>query len=99
MDALVVHYHELGLKGRNREFFEETLARNLRRALRASGYARVRCGFGRILVDFPSGADIALPLDRASRVFGVAYVGAGVKVAQDLDSMGRAALALMQDPP
>ena len=99
MDALVVHYHELGLKGRNREFFEETLARNLRRALRATGYARVRRGFGRIVVDFHSDADVGLALQRASRVFGVAYVGAGVKVVQDLVSMGRAALELMQDPP
>jgi thiamine biosynthesis protein ThiI len=98
MDALVVHYHELGLKGRNREFFEETLARNLRRALRGTGYARVRRGFGRILIDFHGDADVGLALERASRIFGVAYVGAGVRVAQDLDSMGSAALALMKDP-
>ena len=52
MRALVVHYHEIGLKGRNRRFFEEALARNLKRALRGTGYKRIRHLFGRILVEF-----------------------------------------------
>ncbi|MGH2749608.1 MAG: hypothetical protein ACRDK3_01840, partial [Actinomycetota bacterium] len=38
MDRLVAHYHEIGLKGRNRHFFEDALKRNLRRALRGTGY-------------------------------------------------------------
>jgi thiamine biosynthesis protein ThiI len=97
MDALVVHYHELGLKGRNREFFEETLARNLRRAIRGTGYARVRRGFGRILVEFHPDAAVDKALERAHRVFGVAYVGAGITAKQDLESIGRAALELMQE--
>jgi tRNA uracil 4-sulfurtransferase len=99
MDALVVHYHEVGLKGRNREFFEEALARNLRRALRNTGYARVRRGFGRILVEFNPGSNIDVAMERASRVFGVAYVGAGVKTHQSFDAMGRAALELMTNEP
>ena len=51
MDALVAHYHEIGLKGRNRSFFEDALTRNLRRALRGTGYSRIRKGFGRVVVD------------------------------------------------
>ena len=48
MDALVAHYHEIGLKGRNRHFFEEALIRNIKRALRGTRYKRVRGGFGRV---------------------------------------------------
>ena len=51
-DAIVAHYHEVGLKGRNRDFFENALKRNLKRALRGTGYRRVRLLFGRIIVDF-----------------------------------------------
>jgi hypothetical protein len=34
--AVVVHYHEIGLKGRNRSFFERALVRNLLQAVDAS---------------------------------------------------------------
>lgn len=99
MDALVAHYHEIGLKGRNRDFFEETLARNLRRALRGTGYKRVRRGFARIVADFyPQGlAEIAT--ERAARVFGVAYVGTGIRVKPDLDEIGRIALEVIRQAP
>ncbi len=99
MDALVAHYHEIGLKGRNRDFFEETLTRNLKRALRGTGYSRVRRGFGRVVVDFKSHAQVEEAAVRAARVFGVANVGVGRRVAQDLDAMGETALELMAAQP
>ncbi|HEX2057446.1 MAG TPA: tRNA uracil 4-sulfurtransferase ThiI [Actinomycetota bacterium] len=99
MDALVVHYHELGLKGRNRDFFERTLAQNLKRALRGTGYAKLRRGFGRIVVDFEPDARVDLAAERAARVFGVAYVGAGRRVEPEMDAIGDAALDLMLAEP
>jgi thiamine biosynthesis protein ThiI len=99
VNALVVHYHEVGLKGRNREFFEETLARNLRRALRGTGYGRVRRGFGRIAVDLDEQALPREAAERAARVFGVAYVGLGRSVPQNLDAIKDAALELMLEEP
>ncbi|HEY7876443.1 MAG TPA: tRNA uracil 4-sulfurtransferase ThiI [Actinomycetota bacterium] len=99
MNALVAHYHEIGLKGRNRDFFETALARNLKRALRGTGYNRVRRGFGRIVVDFDEGSDVTEAAERAARVFGVAYVGAGVRVQPDLDEIDRVVLELMQAEP
>lgn len=92
MAALVAHYHEIGLKGRNREFFEETLAKNLRRALRGTGYTRVRRGFGRVMVDFSDDALVDLAAERAARIFGVAYVGVGRRVPAEMGEIGRAAL-------
>ena len=99
MDALVAHYHELGLKGRNRDFFERTLAQNLKRALRGTGYTKLRRGFGRIVVDFEPGSPVAKAAERASRVFGVAYIGAGVRVEPDLEHIGDVALELMLAEP
>lgn len=98
-DALVVHFHEIGLKGRNRDFFEDALARNLRRALRGTGYKRVRKGFGRIMVDLePEGLPL-LAAERAARVFGVAYVGLGRRVEPDLGQIGEVALELITQQP
>ncbi|HZA20694.1 MAG TPA: tRNA uracil 4-sulfurtransferase ThiI [Actinomycetota bacterium] len=99
MDALVAHYHEVGLKGRNRDFFEEALTRNLRRALRGTGYSRINRRFGRIIVHFFDDNRAADALERAARVFGVAYVGAGVRVPLDLDAITGVALDLMEAAP
>ncbi|HEX2240122.1 MAG TPA: THUMP domain-containing protein, partial [Actinomycetota bacterium] len=97
MDALVAHYHEIGLKGRNRGFFEETLARNLLRALRGTGYKKLRRGFGRITVDFYPESLIEEAAQRAARVFGLAYVGLGKRVRLDLDAIGDTALELASE--
>lgn len=95
-DALVVHFHEIGLKGRNRDFFEDALARNLRRALRGTGYRRVRKGFGRITVDLePDGLPI-VAAERAAKVFGVAYVGLGRRIEPDLQAISDTALDLIR---
>ena len=99
MDALVAHYHEVGLKGRNREFFEETLARNLKRALRGTGYKRVRRGFGRLAIDLHDRAQLEETARRAARVFGVANIGAGKRVSPELDAIADGALDLMLAEP
>jgi thiamine biosynthesis protein ThiI len=99
VNALVVHYHEVGLKGRNRQFFEETLARNLRRALRATGYGRMRRSFGRIVIDLEEGAPLEEAATRAARVFGVAYVGLGRRIPQNLEAIKEAALEVVVAEP
>jgi thiamine biosynthesis protein ThiI len=70
---VVVHYAEIGLKGKNRPRFEKTLCENLERALAPLGKAKVRRLYGRILVEAPEGASEAALVERLGRVFGVAY--------------------------
>lgn len=95
-DALVVHFHEIGLKGRNRDFFEDALARNLRRALRGTGYQRIRKGFGRIVIDLEPDGMPELAAQRAADVFGVAYVGLGRRVEPELQQISDVALDLIR---
>jgi thiamine biosynthesis protein ThiI len=99
VDTLVAHYHEIGLKGRNRNFFEDALTRNLKRALRGTGYTRIRKGFGRVTVDFDEGARVADAAERAALVFGIVNLGMGVRVKPDLDEIGRVALEMIQAEP
>ena len=97
-DALVVHYHEVGLKGRNRDFFENALVRNLRRALRGTGYGRVKRLFGRVVVDFQQRADVAEAAERARRVFGIVYAGVGRSVHEpDMQALKDTALEVIGD--
>lgn len=99
MDALVAHYHEIGLKGRNRLFFEEALVRNIKRALRGSRYKRVRRGFGRVMVDLEPDAPHQVAARRVADVFGVAYVGLGKRIEPDMDAIGATALELITAEP
>ncbi|MDQ4094743.1 MAG: tRNA 4-thiouridine(8) synthase ThiI [Actinomycetota bacterium] len=96
-DSLVVHYHEVGLKGRNRDFFENALVRNLKRALRGTGYKRVRRLFGRVVIDLYPDADVTEAAERAQRVFGVVYVGVGRGVREpDMTTLKDVALDVLR---
>jgi len=69
----VVHYAEVGLKGKNRPRFEKTLCENIERALAPLGRAKTKRLYGRILVETPEGAALDAISLRLGRVFGVAY--------------------------
>lgn len=72
MRCAIVHYHELALKGRNREFFEQRLVRNLRLALKDLRIRRIESLQGRIRIILP---DHILPdsvAERLHRTCGVA---------------------------
>jgi thiamine biosynthesis protein ThiI len=81
-DLLLVHYHEIGLKGRNRPRFERQLKHNLERALGDSA-GRVRLVSGRVEVLDPKPD----ALERVQRVFGVANVSPVRLAPADLDTI------------
>lgn len=81
-DLLLVHYHEIGLKGRNRPVFEQALKRNLKRMLGSSA-SRVRVVPGRVEVHDPAPD----ALDKVRHVFGVANVAPAVVVEATLDAI------------
>ena len=86
----VVHYAEVGLKGRNRPRFEERLRSNLERALRPLGRVRVRTLYGRLLAEVPDEADPAEVRRRVSSVFGVAWFGRAAVTDPSLEAIERA---------
>jgi len=92
--TLLVRYDEIGLKGKNRRFFENCLLGNIRRALAGLRPVRFRVPHGRILVDTDRAraAECAL---RLTRVPGIASVSAGVPVERDLDAMAEAGIGLI----
>ena len=71
MRCAIVHYHELALKGRNRDFFEQRLVRNLRLALKDLRIRRVEALQGRIRITIPDGVDPAAVAERLRRTCGV----------------------------
>ena len=72
MRCAIVHYHELALKGRNRDLFEDQLIRNIQLALKGAGPTRVEKLRSRIRVLLSSETDAASIQDRLRRVCGIA---------------------------
>ena len=72
MRCAIIHYHELALKGRNRPFFEQRLARNIRSAVRDVGGKQVDTLQGQIRVILQPDASWPLVRERLARVFGIA---------------------------
>jgi len=90
MDVLV-HYHEIALKGRNRPFFVDKLAGNLRRATADLSGTRVRALAGRILVRAPEEVPWELLRERVGSVFGVANFGRTHEAPAELGALKAAA--------
>src|SRR5437899_1756913 len=81
---VVVHYHEVGLKKGNRDYFENRLCANIRRSLNDVGATagEVRRISGRILVQLPDSANMALVQEALRRVFGISYFAEAWNSAQ-----------------
>ena len=93
--GVVVHYHEIGLKGRNRGTFERQLVRNLERALRGHPHDGVEVLNGRLLVHTDDEPSEEL-LERVAGTYGVAFFAPCVITDADVAEMIDAALGLVE---
>ncbi|SPP63285.1 tRNA uracil 4-sulfurtransferase ThiI [Nitrospira lenta] len=84
MRCAIVHYHELALKGRNRDYFEDRLVHNIQLALSDLGVRQVENLRSRIRVILPSEANYEIIRQRLSRVCGIANFSLADSVPLDL---------------
>lgn len=80
----IVHYGEIGVKGKNREFFEKKLVENIRR------FAKARRRFGYIEVPYSEGVEKKL-----KKVPGIRYFGVGFKTRLDIEEIKAATLEVL----
>ncbi|HEX9775931.1 MAG TPA: tRNA uracil 4-sulfurtransferase ThiI [Actinomycetota bacterium] len=86
-EHVVVHYDEIGLKGRNRSHFERALIDNLVRAASDVAPLVPRRLPGRMLVAVPDGVRAADLAERLGEVYGVANCAAAVGGRLDFDGL------------
>ena len=79
----LVHYHEIGLKGKNRSTFENQLVTNLHRALKDFPVANIARISGYVVVEAKDGRATREMADAVSRVPGVARVSLAYKCGLD----------------
>lgn len=104
MNAIVVHYKELSLKGRNRAWFVQMLVRNIKETLKGLPAGPVRSTVGRIEIELgrPAGAAVAdddrdeIRL-RLSRVFGIANFSFANRGPHDFRALADAILGDVGD--
>ena len=94
MSGVVVHYHEIGLKGRNRGFFERRLVRNIEGSLVGCEHEGVEVLTGRLVVHTSRAPSEGL-LDRIGRVFGIASYAPAAITESTIPAMSQAALELL----
>jgi thiamine biosynthesis protein ThiI len=89
--VIVVHYHEVWLKGGNRNFFIAKLVAALRTALDGIPVARFSKPGDRLLIELGPGADLDAAVRRIERVFGIANFAIARPVGKSLDAICAAA--------
>ncbi len=91
--VILIHYGELGLKGKNRPRFEQKLLRNIRQALQGLKLPAPQRLYGRFLLRLPVGSmeNAAEALHRLQSVFGIATLTPGVLLSQRLAELEEAA--------
>lgn len=96
----ICHYSEIGLKGKNRNFFVKILKSNMKRALKRAlpgAIFRIEHIEKRYLLIFETLQDVQQVYRVLGHVFGLANFSAVAEVAPDIPAMQQKTLELLQD--
>jgi thiamine biosynthesis protein ThiI len=89
-DYIVVHYAEIGLKGKNRRFFERQLQQNIHGQLAGLDVTSVERLPGRLLARLGPEADAAAAVERLRTVPGIAYFAPAYGAPRDIQAIEEA---------
>lgn len=95
---IIARYHEIALKGRNRPFFVDKLARNLRRATSDLG-GKVQVLAGRVGIEVPDATPWETTRERISSVFGIANFSRTRSVPLDLSALEQGVVGSLLERP
>jgi thiamine biosynthesis protein ThiI len=93
----LVHYHEIGLKGRNRSTFEHRLRANIDFALLGDGLQPAELLASRLAVTVPDPGDARALASRIARIPGVASVSVAYRISREPRQMERAAALVLRE--
>jgi len=98
MNYIICHYSEIGLKGKNRRFFEEKLVENIKRVLDSLWLKRVKRISGLLLVELTrEGIENKEKIKEfLKNVFGIAYFAFALKCEQDIEIIEQKALEILK---
>lgn len=95
-DSVIVHYAEIGLKGKNRVYFENLLMKNIGFKLGRLAGSIIRES-GQITLNLSKKADISEIKDILSRIPGIAYFSLAKRCNLDFEAIKEAVLEFLKD--
>ena len=96
MGHIICHYSEIGLKGKNRRFFEEKLVKNIKKALPKNSWQEVRRISGRILVELKKEVDKKKIKENLKNVFGLAFFSFALSCEQKIETIKKKAVEILK---
>lgn len=90
MDILLIHYSEIGTKGRNRGYFERRLRDDVRRRLHPADVTDVKLDNSRLVAPLASGHDKNRIDNELKQVFGIAWHAYGRQYERDEQTVAAA---------
>ncbi len=85
--TILIHYHEINLKGNNRGWFETCLERHVARLLQGLETASIRRFAGRLLVELTENSPAGEITRRLEKVFGIANFIVAREVPAEIDAI------------
>jgi thiamine biosynthesis protein ThiI len=95
--VIIVHHHEIVLKGDNRNYFEKQLRKNIRHVLgNLIPHEALSGGYGKFVIKLNDDHPADEITQRLGLIFGLANICIGLKVSQDLPIFCSAADSLLE---
>ncbi len=85
--TILVHYHEINLKGNNRGWFEAHLQQHIVSLLKGLAYGSIQRFAGRLLIGLAPDSPIEEISGRLKRVFGISNLAEAWEVAAEIDAI------------
>jgi thiamine biosynthesis protein ThiI len=96
LNRVVLHYHEIALKGGNRRVFARQLVQNLRQGLRGTGVQRIRSTPGRVVIVLQKRPNWPEMKERIGRTYGVANFAPAMRTEPTIEAMKAGVLELIE---
>lgn len=95
--TILLHYHEISLKGGNRGWFENQLIRHVRALLSDLPHGEIRQIAGRLIIDVGSDAPVEEFERRLRNVFGIANFACAWRVPAEMETIRNALAHLLRE--
>lgn len=93
--VLILHYHEIWLKGGNKKYFLSRLIAATKAALAGLPVSAPEFVADRLLIRLLDDAALPRVLERLRRIFGLAYIALACEIPGEIERMGTAACEMM----
>src|SRR3989339_675956 len=94
---IIVHYGEIGLKGKNRPFFEKKLVKNIKESLADQKIVSVKNIYGRIVIKLETDFNKEQVTSRLQKVCGVVNFAFAVLTASNIEDIKKKSLRILAD--